>query len=156
MAVNIDWSSLGFGYIKTPYRFVARYKDGKWSEGEIVTDDKIVISECAGVLQYAQTAFEGLKAYTTADGKTVTFRPDLNAERMAQSAARLEMPILPDGMFMRAVEQVVAANREYVPPYGSGATLYLRPYMFGSSPVIGVKPAEEYEFRLFADRKSVV
>lgn len=150
MAVNIDWSSLGFGYIKTPYRFVARYKDGKWSEGELVTDDKIVISECAGVLQYAQTAFEGLKAYTTADGKTVTFRPDLNAERMAQSAARLEMPILPDGMFMRAVEQVVAANREYVPPYGSGATLYLRPYMFGSSPVIGVKPAEEYEFRLFA------
>ncbi len=150
MAVDIDWSTLGFGYVKTPYRFVAEYKDGKWNEGRLVEDDKIVISECAGVLQYAQTAFEGLKAYTSKDGKIVVFRPDLNAERMAQSAARLEMPVLPDGMFIKAVEQVVAANREYVPPYGSGATLYLRPYMFGSSPVIGVKPAEEYQFRLFA------
>lgn len=150
MAVNIDWSSLGFGYVKTPYRFVCEYKNGKWDEGRLVEDDKIVISECAGVLQYAQTAFEGLKAYTTKDGKIVVFRPDLNAERMAQSAARLEMPVLPEGRFIQAVEQVVAANKDYVPPYGSGATLYLRPYMFGSSPVIGVKPAEEYQFRLFA------
>ncbi len=150
MAVDIDWKNLGFGYIKTPYRFVAGYKDGKWNEGRIITDDKIIISECAGVLQYAQTAFEGLKAYTEKDGRIVTFRPDLNAERMQQSAARLEMPVLPDGMFMRAVEETVAANRDYVPPYGSGATLYLRPYMFGSSPVIGVKPAQEYQFRLFA------
>ncbi len=150
MAVDIDWKNLGFGYIKTPYRFVAEYKDGKWDEGRIITDDKIIISECAGVLQYAQTAFEGLKAYTEKDGRIVTFRPDLNAERMQQSAARLEMPVLPDGMFMRAVEETVAANRDYVPPYGSGATLYLRPYMFGSSPVIGVKPAQEYQFRLFA------
>ncbi len=150
MAVDIDWSKLGFGYVKTPYRFVASFKDGKWDEGGLTEDDKIVISECAGVLQYAQTAFEGLKAYTTKQGKIVVFRPDLNAERMAQSAARLEMPVLPDGMFLKAVGQVVSANREYVPPYGSGATLYLRPYMFGSSPVIGVKPAEEYIFRLFA------
>lgn len=150
MAVDIDWSSLGFGYVKTPYRFIAEYKNGKWDEGRLSEDDKIVISECAGVLQYAQTAFEGLKAYTTKDGKIVVFRPDLNTERMAQSAKRLEMPVLPDGLFLKAVEQVVAANREYVPPYGSGATLYLRPYMFGSSPVIGVKPAEEYQFRLFA------
>lgn len=150
MKVNINWGELGFGYIKTPYRFVAEYKGGKWDNGTITEDDKIVISECAGVLQYAQTAFEGLKAYTTQDGKIVTFRPDLNAERMNSSAERLEMPVLPDGMFLQAVEKVVAANREYVPPYGSGATLYLRPYMFGSSPVIGVKPAEEYQFRLFA------
>ena len=150
MAVDMDWSSLNFGYRKTPYRFVAEYKNGKWDEGRLTQDDKIVISECAGVLQYAQTAFEGLKAYTTKDGKVVVFRPDLNDERMQQSAARLEMPTLPDGMFIKAVEQVVAANRDYVPPYGSGATLYLRPYMFGSSPVIGVKPAEEYQFRLFA------
>lgn len=150
MAVDIDWSKLGFGYVKTPYRFAASFKDGKWDEGGLTEDDKIVISECAGVLQYAQTAFEGLKAYTTKQGKIVVFRPDLNAERMAQSAARLEMPVLPDGMFLKAVGQVVSANREYVPPYGSGATLYLRPYMFGSSPVIGVKPAEEYIFRLFA------
>lgn len=150
MAVDIDWSSLGFGYKKTPYRFIAEYKNGKWDEGRLSEDDKIVISECAGVLQYAQTAFEGLKAYTTKDEKIVVFRPDLNAERMAQSAARLEMPVLPEGLFLKAVEQVVAANKDYVPPYGSGATLYLRPYMFGSSPVIGVKPAEEYQFRLFA------
>lgn len=150
MATDINWNELGFGYIRTPYRFVAEYKGGKWDGGALITDDKIVISECAGVLQYAQTAFEGLKAYTTEDGRIVTFRPDLNAERMAQSAERLEMPVLPDGMFIKAVEKVVAANREYVPPYGSGATLYLRPYMFGSSPVIGVKPAEEYQFRLFA------
>ncbi|MGN1373021.1 MAG: branched-chain amino acid aminotransferase [Candidatus Coproplasma sp.] len=150
MAVDMDWSSLNFGYRKTPYRFVAEYKNGKWDEGRLIEDDKIVISECAGVLQYAQTAFEGLKAYTTKDGKIVVFRPDLNAERMQQSAARLEMPTLPEGMFIKAVEQVVSANKDYVPPYGSGATLYLRPYMFGSSPVIGVKPADEYQFRLFA------
>ncbi|MGN0807124.1 MAG: branched-chain amino acid aminotransferase [Candidatus Coproplasma sp.] len=150
MAVDMDWSSLNFGYRKTPYRFVAEYKNGKWDEGRLTEDDKIVISECAGVLQYAQTAFEGLKAYTTKDGKIVVFRPDLNEQRMQESAARLEMPTLPEGMFLKAVEQVVAANKDYVPPYGSGATLYLRPYMFGSSPVIGVKPADEYQFRLFA------
>ena len=149
MAVNLDWGNLGFGYIKTPYRYVARYKDGKWSEGELTADDKIVLTECAGVLQYAQTAFEGLKAYTTKDGKIVTFRPDLNAERMEQSAARLEIPIFPKEKFLEAVDKVVAANREYVPPYGSGATLYIRPFIFGSSAVIGVKPAQEYEFRMF-------
>lgn len=149
MAVNLDWGNLGFGYIKTPYRYVARYKDGKWSEGELTADDKIVLTECAGVLQYAQTAFEGLKAYTTKDGKIVTFRPDLNAERMEQSAARLEIPVFPKEKFLEAVDKVVAANREYVPPYGSGATLYIRPFIFGSSAVIGVKPAQEYEFRMF-------
>ncbi len=150
MAVEIDWKSLGFGYIKTPWRFVANYDGKSWDKGALTQEDMITISECAGVLQYAQTAFEGLKAYTTEDGRIVTFRPDLNAERMDQSAARLEMPTLPEGMFLDAVDQVVSANKDYVPPYGSGATLYLRPYMFGSSPVIGVKPAEKYEFRLFA------
>lgn len=150
MAVQIDWKSLGFGYIKTPWRFVAHYDGKSWDNGTLTEEDKITISECAGVLQYAQTAFEGLKAYTTEDGRIVTFRPDLNAERMNASAERLEMPTLPDGMFLDAVDKVVAANRDYVPPYGSGATLYLRPYMYGCSPVIGVKPAEQYEFRLFA------
>lgn len=150
MAVEIDWKSLGFGYIRTPWRFVAHYDGKSWDEGALTGEDMITISECAGVLQYAQTAFEGLKAYTTEDGRIVTFRPDLNAERMDQSAARLEMPTLPEGMFLEAVDKVVSANKDYVPPYGSGATLYLRPYMFGSSPVIGVKPAEKYQFRLFA------
>ncbi|MCQ2601920.1 MAG: branched-chain amino acid aminotransferase, partial [Treponema sp.] len=92
---------------------------------------------------------EGLKAYTTEQGKIVTFRPDLNAERLATSCEGLEMPVLPKEMFLEAVREVVKANASWVPPYGSGATLYLRPYMFGSSSVIGVKPAEEYQFRLF-------
>jgi branched-chain amino acid aminotransferase len=147
---NIDWSNIGFGYIKTPYRFVANYKDGKWDDGALTEDDKIVISECAGVLQYAQTCFEGLKAYTTKDGKIVCFRPDLNAARMKDSAARLEMPVFPEDKFIDAVKKVVKANAAYVPPYGSGATLYIRPYMFGTNPVIGVKPANEYQFRIFA------
>ena len=149
MSANLDWGNLSFGYIKTPYRYVSEYKDGKWDEGNLTQDDKVVISECAGVLQYAQTCFEGLKAYTTADGRIVTFRPDLNAERMESSAARLEMPVFPKERFLEAVDKVVAANRDYVPPYGSGATLYIRPYMFGSSEVIGVKPAKDYQFRMF-------
>ncbi|MCR4793551.1 MAG: branched-chain amino acid aminotransferase [Lachnospiraceae bacterium] len=145
---DIDWGNLGFGYMKTDYRYVSYYKDGKWDDGEITTDDKVVLNECAGVLQYAQTVFEGLKAYTTEDGRIVTFRPDLNAERINQSAARLEIPTLPEGKFIDAVEKTVKANAAYVPPYGSGATLYVRPYIFGSNPVIGVKPADEYQFRI--------
>ena len=149
MGANLDWGNLGFAYVRTPYRYVSDFKDGKWDEGRLTGEDKIVMSECAGVLQYAQTCFEGLKAYTTADGKIVTFRPDLNAERMENSAKRLEMPVFPKERFLEAVDKVVAANRDYVPPYGSGATLYIRPFMFGSSEVIGVKPAKEYQFRMF-------
>ncbi|MBO5797873.1 MAG: aminotransferase class IV, partial [Clostridia bacterium] len=147
---NIDWGNLGFGYIPTDYRFVANFKDGAWDEGELTTDANVVISECAGVLQYAQTCFEGLKAYTTEDGRIVTFRPDLNAQRMEDSAIRLRMPVFPKDRFVEAVKQVVKANAAFVPPYGSGATLYLRPFMFGSNPVIGVTPATEYQFRIFA------
>ena len=147
---DINWGELGFGYVKTDYRFVANFKDGKWDDGALITDENIVINECAGVLQYAQTCFEGLKAYTTEDGKIVCFRPDLNAERMKDSCERLKMPVFPVEKFVEAVEKVVAANADFVPPYGSGATLYLRPYMFGSNAVIGVKPATEYQFRIFA------
>ena len=147
---NIDWANLGFGYVDTDKRFVSNYKDGAWDEGVLTEDATVTISECAGVLQYAQTIFEGMKAYTTEDGRIVIFRPDLNAKRMADSARRLEMPVFPEDKFVEAVAQVVKANAAYVPPYGSGATLYLRPYMFGSSPVIGVKPAAEYQFRVFA------
>ena len=146
---NIDWGNLGFGYVKTDYRYVSNYKDGKWDEGGLTTDDMVTISECAGVLQYAQTVFEGMKAYTTEDGHIVTFRPDLNGERMEHSAARLEMPVFPKDRFVDAVVQTIKANAAYVPPYGSGATLYVRPYMFGSDAVIGVKPANEYQFRVF-------
>ena len=149
MKKDIDWQNLSFGYIKTDYRFVSNFKNGKWDEGGLITDDMITMSECACVLQYAQTCFEGLKAYTTVDGKTVCFRPDLNAQRMAQSAARLEMPVYPEEKFMEAVVKTVKANEDYVPPYGTGATLYIRPYMFGSDAIIGVKPANEYQFRIF-------
>ena len=146
---NIDWANLGFGYHETDKRFVANYKNGNWDEGTLTSDDKVVISECAGVLQYAQTCFEGMKAYTTEDGHIVIFRPDLNGARMEDSCRRLEMPVFPKERFVDAVVQTVKANAAYVPPFGSGATLYIRPYMFGSSAVIGVKPAEEYQFRVF-------
>ncbi|MDD7388478.1 MAG: branched-chain amino acid aminotransferase [Lachnospiraceae bacterium] len=147
---NIDWGNLGFGYVQTDKRYVSNFKDGSWDEGTLTSDPTVVINECAGVLQYAQTVFEGLKAYTTEDGHIVTFRPDLNAARLKASAERLEMPAFPEDRFVDAIAQTVAANEAYVPPYGSGATLYIRPYLFGTNPVIGVKPADEYQFRVFA------
>ena len=149
MGKNIDWSNLGFGYVKTDYRYVSNFKNGAWDEGTLSTDDMVTISECACVLQYAQTVFEGMKAYTTEDGHIVVFRPDLNAERMENSAKRLEMPVFPKDRFVDAIVKLVEANADYVPPYGSGATLYIRPYMFGTNAVIGVKPADEYQFRAF-------
>lgn len=147
---NIDWANLGFGYMKTDYRYVSDYTNGAWDEGRITEDDKITMSECAGVLQYAQTVFEGMKAYTTEKGETVVFRPDLNAARLADSARRLEMPVFPEERFLDAIDKLVKANLAWVPPFGSGATLYIRPYMFGINPVIGVKPADDYQFRAFA------
>ena len=146
---NLDWGNLGFGYMTTDYRYVANYKDGKWDDGQLTKDHTVTLNECAGVFQYAQTCFEGLKAYTTEDGRIVCFRPDLNAKRMEDSAKRLEMPVFPEDRFVDAIKQVVKANAAYVPPYGSGATLYIRPYMFGTNAVIGVKPADEYQFRAF-------
>ncbi|MCI8596832.1 MAG: branched-chain amino acid aminotransferase [Lachnospiraceae bacterium] len=146
---NIDWGNLDFGYIATDKRYVSNFQNGAWDEGILTEDATVAINECAGVLQYAQTVFEGLKAYTTADGHIVTFRPDLNAERMEQSARRLEMPVFPKERFIDAVIEVVKANAAYVPPFGTGATLYIRPYLFGTNPVIGVKPADEYQFRIF-------
>ena len=145
---NLDWSNLGFEYIQTDKRYVSNFKDGKWDDGSLASDANVVLNECAGVFQYAQTVFEGLKAYTTEDGRIVTFRPDLNAERMMDSAKRLEMPAFPKDRFLDAVTQTVKANAAWVPPFGSGATLYVRPYMLGSSPVIGVSPAKEYQFRI--------
>lgn len=146
---NIDWANLGFGYVNTDYRYVSNFKNGNWEKGILTTDATVTLNECAGVLQYAQTVFEGMKAYTTEDGRIVTFRPDLNAERMEASAKRLEMPVFPKERFIDAIIQTVKANSAFVPPYGSGATLYIRPYQFGTNPVIGVKPADEYQFRVF-------
>lgn len=148
MTKDIDWKNLDFGYRETDYRFVSYYKDGSWDNGNLTKDPNIVLNECAGVLQYAQTCFEGLKAYETVDKKIVCFRPDLNAKRMADSCRRLEMPVYDEEKFIEAIKKVVIANIDYVPPYGSGATLYIRPYMFGSNAVIGVKPANEYQFRI--------
>lgn len=145
---DIDWGSLPFGYMETSKSYVSNWKDGEWDEGKLTSDHSITINECAGVLQYAQTCFEGLKAYTTEHGDIVTFRPDLNADRMESSCKRLEMPVFPKDRFIEAVLQTIEANKDWVPPYGSGATLYIRPYMFGSNPVIGVKPADEYQFRI--------
>ncbi len=146
---NIDWGNIGFGYIKTDKRYVSIYKDGQWDDGALIEDPMITMSECACVLQYAQTIFEGIKAYTTEDGRIVTFRPDLNAERFANSARRMEMPVFPEDRFVDSIKKVVKANEAYVPPYGTGATLYIRPYMFGSNSVIGVKPATEFQYRVF-------
>lgn len=146
---NIDWANLTFNYQPTEKRYISNFKDGAWDEGCLSDDPNVVINESAGVLQYAQTCFEGLKAYTTEDGRIVTFRPDLNAERMIDTAKRLEIPVFPKERFLDAVDNVVAANAAYVPPYGSGASLYLRPFIFGSSAVIGVCPADEFQFRLF-------
>lgn len=145
----VDWQKLTFGYIKTDARYVSNYKDGAWDEGALTGDAMVTVNECACVFQYAQTCFEGLKAYMTKDGKLVTFRPDLNAERMQNSCRQLVMPEFPKDRFIDAVKQVVKANSAWVPPYGTGGTLYIRPYMFGANSVIGVKPADEYQFRIF-------
>ena len=146
---NIDWENLGFGYYKTEKRYVSNYKDGKWDDGCITDEATVTISECAGVIHYCQTCFEGMKAYTTEDGHIVVFRHDMNAQRMVDSAKRLEIPEFPVERFVDAVEKVVKANIEYVPPFGTGAALYIRPVLFATGSVMGVKPAMEYQFRIF-------
>ena len=146
---DIDWKNLGFSYMSTDKRYVSHYKDGAWDEGALVEDDTVVINECAGILQYCQECFEGLKAYSTKKGEVVVFRADLNAKRIHDSAKYLEMPAFDEKKFIEAVEAVLKANYAWIPPYGSGATFYLRPYEFASGPVIGVKPSDEYQFRIF-------
>ena len=147
--VNIDWKNLGFSYLKTDFRYVSRYKDGKWDDGALVEDNRLYIEECATALHYGQQSFEGLKAYTTKEGKVQLFRPDQNAKRMNNSADRLLMPQVPVEKFIDACVQVVKANMKWVPPYGTGATLYLRPMLIGVGENIGVKPAPEYIFAVF-------
>lgn len=146
--VDLDWGNLDFSYRPTTCSYEAHWKDGEWDEGGMTTDHTVHVSECSGILHYCQEVFEGLKAYTAEDGSIVCFRPDMNAERMYNSAARLEMPPFPVDRFVEAVKQTVEANAAWVPPYGSGASLYIRPFMFGSGEVIGVAPAPEYTFRI--------
>lgn len=140
----------GFQYSKTPLRFVMNYKDGKWDDGHLSSDETIVLNESACVLQYGQSVFEGLKAYKTKDGRIVCFRPDLNAKRLADSCVRMKMPPVSEEKFLEAVKEVVLANKDLIPPYGEGGSLYLRPFVIGTNPVLGVKPASEYQFRVFA------
>ena len=146
---DLDWANLGFEYQPTDFSYVCNYKDGAWGVGELTGDHTLKLSECAGIFHYCQEVFEGLKAYTTKNGDIVCFRPDLNAERMYDSAARLCMPSFPKDRFVEAVKQVVKANAAWVPPFGSGATLYIRPFMVATGEVIGVAPADEYQFRIF-------
>lgn len=145
---DLDWGNLSFDYMPTDYSYVCNFKNGEWEEGGLTTDHSIQLSECAGIFHYCQEVFEGLKAYTTEDGDIVCFRPDLNAKRMSDSAERLCMPSFPEEKFIEAVKEVVKANAAWVPPFGSGATLYVRPFMIATGIVIGVSPATEYQFRI--------
>lgn len=147
--VNIDWKALGFKYMKTDFRYISRWKGGKWDEGKLVEDNMLALSEVANVLHYGQECFEGLKAYRTKEGEIQLFRPDMNAKRMQDSAKRLLMPEVPVEKFIDACVKVVKANEAYVPPYGTGATLYIRPLLIGSGETIGVAPASEYIFCVF-------
>ncbi len=149
-ASEIDWSALGFDYLDLPYRYIAHYKDGQWDQGELTEDSTLHISEGSTALHYGQADFEGLKAYRTKDGEIQLFRPDQNAKRMQRSCARLLMPALSEAQFLSALKSVVKANADYVPPYGTGGTLYLRPLMIGVGGNIGVHPAQEYIFTVFA------
>lgn len=150
MSVSIQWENLGFDYMKLPFRFISYYKDGQWDEGCLTKDATLHISESSTALHYGQQAFEGLKAYRTKEGTIQLFRPDRNAARFQATADRLLMPQVPTNKFIDAVKQVVVANKDYVPPYGTRATLYLRPLLIGVGDVIGVRPATEYIFTVFA------
>ena len=144
-----DWGSIPFGYTPLRSRYEAVYKNGRWIENGLVGDAEIKLSESAVVFQYAQTCFEGLKAYRTEDGHIVIFRPDLNARRFSDSCRRMLIPEVSTEMFIKAIDMTVRANEDSVPPYGSGATLYIRPFAMGTSAALGVKPADEYVFRVF-------
>lgn len=147
--VNLDWNNLGFSYMRTDVRYVSYYKDGKWDEGSLVEENVLHINEASTALHYGQQAFEGLKAYRCKDGSINLFRPDQNAARLARSARRLLMPEFPEDRFVEAVKEVVRANQDWVPPYGTGGSLYIRPLLIGLDGTIGVHPASEYLFTIF-------
>ena len=149
MSDLLDWKNLGFSYIKTDYRFIAHWKEGKWDNGELTTDSTLHIHEGSTALHYGQQCFEGLKAYRCKDGSINLFRPDQNAKRMQNTCDRLLMPQVPTELFIRACKEVVKANEKWLAPYGSGATLYLRPFVIGVGENIGVRPAPEYIFSVF-------
>lgn len=145
----LNWAELGFEYVRTDYRFSARWRDGEWDAGRLLDSEIMSLHEGSPALHYAQECFEGLKAQSTRDGRVLLFRPDLNSERMKQAAGRLLMPTVPAELFMRGVESAVRENREWIPPFGSGASLYVRPMLIGTGENLGLRPAEEFEFRVF-------
>lgn len=147
---DLDWNNLGFEYHDLPYSWTEEFKDGQWQGGHLTTESTLTLNEAAEVLHYGQEVFEGLKAYRTKDGQVNLFRPDQNAKRMVNSAKRMMMEPYPEEKFLEAVKAVVKANQEFVPPYGSGGTLYLRPFMVGTQPVVGVVPSNTYTFRVYA------
>lgn len=146
---NIEWEKLSFSFMKTNSMYVSYWKDGSWDEGMLTEESNISIAASATALHYGQQCFEGLKAYRTKDGSIQLFRPDENSKRMNRSCERLMMPEVPYEKFLEAVKMVVNDNADFVPPYGTGATLYIRPYVIGVGDNLGVKPAPEYLFGVF-------
>lgn len=147
--VDIDWGKLGFSYMKTDFSYVSKWSNGQWDEGKLVEENTLTISQSSTALHYGQQCFEGLKAYRTKEGKIQLFRPDRNAARLNDSCRRILMPEVPVEKFIDACMQVVKANEHFVPPYGTDATFYLRPFVIGVGDNIGVKPAPEYIFCVF-------
>lgn len=147
---DIDWKSLTFGYLRTDYNVRCYYRDGKWGEVEVCSDEYLKLHMAATCLHYGQEAFEGLKAYRCPDGKVRIFRAEENAARLQNTARGIVMPEVPTELFVDMVNKVVRLNQEYIPPYESGATLYLRPLLFGITAGVGVRPATEYCFLIFA------
>jgi branched-chain amino acid aminotransferase len=148
MALQIDWKNLGFKYMQTDSYVRIDYTGGKWGEIQVCTDVMMQLHVAATSLHYGQACFEGMKAFSQADGSVVVFRPEENARRMNDTALRLMMVAPPIELFNEAVRRVVEENREWVPPYGTGASLYLRPLLIGSSPHVGIHPSEDYTFIL--------
>lgn len=147
---NIDWKGLPFGYFKTDFNVRSYYKDGVWSELEITDSEYIQTHIAASALHYGQQAFEGMKAFRGKDGDIRLFRWEENSHRLQNSARGIIMAEVPDDLFFKAIKEVVLRNEKYIPPYGTGASLYLRPLLFGSGAEVGVKPAKEYTFLVFA------
>ena len=147
---DIDWKSLTFSYLRTDYNVRCYYRDGKWGEVEVCSDEYLKLHMAATCLHYGQEAFEGLKAYRCPDGKVRIFRAEENAARLQNTARGIVMPEVPTELFVDMVKKVVRLNQEYIPPYESGATLYLRPLLFGITAGVGVRPATEYCFLIFA------
>ena len=146
---EIDWANLSFGYMKTDYNVRCYYRDGKWGELELCSEETLNIHMAATCLHYGQEAFEGLKAYRGKDGKIRIFRPDANAERLQSTCRGILMPELPTEKFCEAMKMVVKANERFIPPYESGAALYIRPLLIGTGAQVGVHPASEYMFVVF-------